>query len=99
MVKLSPIHPGEILFYEFIEPFGLSQRGLATAMQVPPRRINEIVHGIRGITADTAIRLGVALGTTAHFWMNLQTQYDLEVAQDKLKEETIALHRLEVIPV
>lgn len=74
----APIHPGEILFLEFMEPLGLSQNRLAVALGVPPRRINEIVNGKRGITADTAVRLATYFGTTEQFWMNLQSQFELE---------------------
>ena len=70
VAKLSPIHPGEILLEDFLNPMGISQYRLARDIKVPPRRINEIVHGIRGITADTAIRLAHYFGTTAEFWMN-----------------------------
>lgn len=82
--KLDPIHPGEILLLEFLEPLELSQYRLAKDISVPPRRINEIVHGKRGITADTALRLARYFGTTEAFWMNLQTRYDLEVHRDEL---------------
>jgi len=82
--KLAPIHPGEILLAEFLEPLALSQYRLAHDLSVPPRRINEIVHGKRGITADTALRLGRYFGTSAQFWLNMQTRYDLEVESDRL---------------
>jgi antitoxin HigA-1 len=82
--KLAPIHPGDILMTEFLEPFGLSQYRLAQDLSVAPRRINEIVHGTRAITADTALRLGRYFGTSPQFWLNLQTRYDLDVEQDKL---------------
>jgi addiction module HigA family antidote len=82
--KLSPVHPGEILKEEFLGPMGLSQYRLAKDIQVPPRRINEIVHGKRAITADTALRLARCLGTSERFWLNLQARYDLEVAKDSL---------------
>lgn len=82
--KLSPVHPGEILQAEFLQPLGISQYRLATAIRVPPRRINEIVLRKRGISADTALRLGRFFGTSAQFWMNLQSRYDLEVAEDEL---------------
>ena len=84
ITKLAPIHPGEILLAEFLEPLALSQYRLAHDLSVPPRRINEIVHGKRGITADTALRLGRYFGTSAQFWLNLQTRYDLEVESDRL---------------
>ena len=82
--KLDPIHPGEILLLEFLEPLKLSQYRLSKDISVPPRRINEIVHGKRGITADTALRLARYFGTTEAFWMNLQARYDLEVQRDEL---------------
>jgi len=82
MTDMTPILPGEVLQLEFIEPLGLSQTAVALATGVPPRRINEIVHGTRRITADTALRLAKFFGTTAMFWMNLQTRYDLEIAED-----------------
>ena len=83
--KLPPIHPGEILREEFLEPMGISQYRLAKDISVPPRRINEIVHGKRSITADTALRLGRFFGMSPQFWLNLQTRYDLEVTQDLLE--------------
>ncbi len=82
---LPPIHPGEILKLDFLDALEISQYRLAKAMQVPPRRINEIVQGKRGITADTALRLSKALGTTAGFWMNLQSRFDLETAEDVIE--------------
>lgn len=84
--KLSPIHPGEILEEEFLKPMGISQYRLAKDISVPPRRINEIIHGKRSITADTALRLGKFFGISAQFWLNLQTRYDLEVAEDLLSD-------------
>ena len=83
---IPPIHPGEILFEEFLEPLALSQYRLAKDISVPPRRINEIVHGKRAITADTALRLARFFGTTDRFWLNLQTRYDLELEKDRLGE-------------
>ena len=83
--KLPPIHPGEILFEEFLKPLGMSQYRLAKEISVSPRRINEIVHGQRSITADTALRLSRYFGTSDRFWLNLQTRYDLEVEKDRLK--------------
>jgi antitoxin HigA-1 len=82
--KMAPIHPGEILLEEFLEPMGLSQYRLAQDTSVPPRRINEIVHGKRSITADTALRLARYFGTSDLFWLNLQTRYDLERERDRL---------------
>ncbi len=84
--KLSPIHPGEILFDEFLKPMGISQYRLAKDTSVPPRRINEIVHGKRSVTADTALRLGRFFGMSPQFWLNLQTRYDLEVTEDLLED-------------
>jgi len=84
--KLPPIHPGEILIEEFLKPMGLSQYRLAKDISVPPRRINEIVHGKRSISADTALRLGRFFGISPQFWLNLQTRFDLEVAEDLLAE-------------
>lgn len=80
----SPIHPGEILREDFLEPFGITQNRLATIIGVPPRRINEIVLGKRSITAETALRLGKAFGNSAQFWLNIQDRYELDVAADKL---------------
>jgi addiction module HigA family antidote len=81
--KLPPIHPGEILLEEFLEPMGISQYRLAKDINVPPRRINEIVLGKRAITPDTALRLSLFFGLSERFWMNLQTRYDLEVEKDR----------------
>lgn len=77
--ELSPIHPGEILIEEFLDPMGISQYRLAKDISVDPRRINEIVHGQRSITADTAFRLGRYFGMSPQFWLNLQSHYDLEI--------------------
>jgi addiction module HigA family antidote len=82
--KLSPVHPGEVLQEEFLKPLGISQYRLAKDISVPPRRVNEIVHGSRAITADTALRLARYFGTTDRFWLNLQARYDLEVERDRL---------------
>ncbi len=81
---MSPIHPGEILQEEYLEPLGVSQYRLAKVVGVPPRRINEIVHGKRGISTDTALRLARYFGTSERFWLNLQSRYDIEVARDRL---------------
>lgn len=86
MTKLAPIHPGEILLEEFLEPLEISQYRLARDISVPPRRINEIVLGKRAITPDTALRLSLYFGLSERFWMNLQTRYDLEVEKDKLED-------------
>lgn len=92
--KAPPIHPGEILLEEYLKPLGISQYRLAKEISVPPRRINEIVHGKRSITADTALRLARYFGTSERFWLNLQTHYDLEVEKDRLAdrlEEEVAV--------
>ena len=81
---LPPIHPGEILQEEFLAPMGVTQYRLARDIGVSPRRINEIVHGTRAVTANTALRLGRYFGTSAQFWLNLQSHYDLEVESDRL---------------
>jgi addiction module HigA family antidote len=82
--KVAPIHPGEILLLEFLEPLGISQYRLSKDINVPPRRINEIVKGIRAITANTALRLARYFGTSDQFWLNLQTHYELETERDRL---------------
>jgi addiction module HigA family antidote len=83
---LNPIHPGEILLEEFLNPLGLSQYRVAKEINVPARRINEIVHGKRSISADTALRLSRFFGTSERFWLNLQMRYDLEVEKEKLAD-------------
>ncbi|HET8687220.1 MAG TPA: HigA family addiction module antitoxin [Methanosarcina sp.] len=85
--KLDPIHPGEILLEDFLKPLNISQYALAKAISVPARRINEIVHGKRAISADTALRLGKYFGVDPQSWMNLQSHYDLEVAEQALGEK------------
>ena len=87
--KLKPIHPGEILQEEFLKPLKISQYRLAKDISVPPRRINEIVHGKRAISADTALRLSRYFGTSERFWLNLQMRYDLEIQKDKLGKSLI----------
>jgi len=82
--KLDPLHPGEVLQKEFLKPMGLSQNKLAIALHVPARRINEIVLGKRGITADTALRLARYFGMSPQFWLGLQMDYELDVAQDSI---------------
>ncbi len=84
MTKLTNIHPGEVLLEEFLVPMGISQNRIARNMGVPPRRINEIVHGKRTVTADTALRLARYFGTSEEFWMGLQADFDLEEARNKL---------------
>jgi len=95
--KLPPVHPGEILLEEFLKPLELSQYRVARDLSVPPRRINEIVHGQRGVTADTALRLARYFGTSPRFWLNLQARYDLEVENDRLgsrlRKEVAVLRR------
>ena len=91
---LAPIHPGEVLLEEFLEPMGISQYRLANDISVSPRRINEIVHGKRAVTADTALRLSRYFGTSDKFWLNLQTGYDLDVERDRLGDRLEA----EVLP-
>ena len=84
MTKLTNIHPGEVLLEEFLIPMGISQNRIARDMGVPPRRINEIVHGNRSVTADTALRLARYFGMSEEFWMGLQADYDLEEARNRL---------------
>ena len=84
--KPPPVHPGEILLEEFLKPLEISQYRLARDISVPPRRVNEIVRGLRSITADTALRLSRYFGLTERFWLNLQTRYDLEVQKERLGE-------------
>lgn len=92
---MAPIHPGEILMKEFLEPLGITQYRLAKDISVVPRRVNEVVHGKRAITADTALRLSRYFGTSEKFWMNLQTRYDMELQKDllgnRLKKEVVVL--------
>ncbi|MBU2602677.1 MAG: HigA family addiction module antidote protein [Actinobacteria bacterium] len=98
-MTLDPIHPGVILLEEFLEPFGISQYRLAKSISVPPRRINEIVHGKRSITADTALRLARFFGTSERFWLNLQVRYDLEVEKGRLSgvlERDVLVYRAAV---
>ena len=97
--KIAPIHPGEVLMEDFIEGFGITQHKLAVAIGVPPRRINEIVHGKRGITADTAIRLSRYFGTTPGFWMNLQMRYELDRAEDALGDTLSGIVPLSTVEV
>ena len=96
-IKIPPVHPGDILLEDFLKPMGISQYRLAKEMKVYPRKINEIVHGKRAITADTAIRLSRYFGTSAELWVNLQTLYELEttrdVIEDQVKNEIIPLVR------
>ena len=94
MKTLPNIHPGEVLLEEFLEPLAISQNRLARAMVVPPRRINEIVHGKRAISADTALRLARALGTSEQFWMGLQADYDLEQARKAAAKELKSIEHI-----
>ena len=94
MKTLPNIHPGEVLLEEFLVPMGVSQNALARAMAVPPRRINEIVLGKRGISADTALRLAQAFGTTERFWMGLQADYDLEEARRGMPKGGMTVQRV-----
>ena len=87
MEKIAPIHPGEVLFEEFLKPMSISQNQLGRHLGVSPRRINEIIHGRRSITADTALRLTPYFGNSACFWLGLQMDYDLEVAEGKLAQQ------------
>ena len=87
--KLAPIHPGEILLEEFMKPMGITQYRLAKDISVHPRRINQIVHGNRSISADTALRLSRYFATSERFWLNLQTRHDLEVEKDKLGDRLL----------
>lgn len=95
--RLPDIHPGEILNEDFLAPLGVSQYRLAQAVAVPPRRINEIVHGKRAISADTALRLARFFGTTPDFWINLQAQYDLRQAEKSLKKTMDKIEPLAVL--
>ncbi|MDR6865586.1 addiction module HigA family antidote [Microbacterium resistens] len=94
--RIEPIHPGEILMEDFIEGFGITQNRLAVSIGVPPRRINEIVHGKRGITADTAIRLARYFGTSEEFWMNLQSSYELRLERRALQDKLALITPLKV---
>ncbi|MDO4258670.1 MAG: HigA family addiction module antitoxin [Actinomycetaceae bacterium] len=85
--KWAPIHPGEVLYEDFIMGFGITQNKLANAIDVPPRRINEIVHGTRRISADTAPRLGRYFGVDPQFWINLQSHYDLEIQKEAIHSD------------
>ena len=95
MATIAPIHPGEVLLEDFLTPLDVTQHHLAVSIGVPPRRINEIVHGKRRISADTALRLARYFGTTDRFWLNLQTRYDLEIAKDHLGATLEQIHPLQ----
>jgi addiction module HigA family antidote len=92
---ITPIHPGEILLEEYLIPLGISQYRLAKETEVPPRRINEIVHGKRAITADTSLRLAKFFGTSEQFWLNLQARHDLELERDRLASTLGRIHLFE----
>ena len=94
LANLPNIHPGEVLLEEFLLPLGISQNALARAANVPPRRINEIVLGKRGVSADTAVRLAAALGTNERFWLGLQADYDLEEAHRALGALVARIERI-----
>ena len=94
--KIAPIHPGEVLMEDFIGGFGITQHKLAVSIGVPPRRINEIVHGKRAITADTALRLGRYFGVDPQFWLNLQTRFELELAEDRAGVQIASITPLKV---
>ena len=99
MNKLENVHPGEVLLEEFLVPMGLSQNRIAREIGVPPRRINEIVHGKRSVTADTALRLARYFGTTEAFWMGLQADFDLEEARKRLGnrlETDVSVHAAQI---
>jgi addiction module HigA family antidote len=93
---MAPIHPGEVLLADFLEPLGVTQHHLAISIGVPPRRINEIVHGKRRVSADTALRLARYFGTSERFWINLQARYDLELERDHLGPALDAIKPLAV---
>lgn len=93
---ITPIHPGEILLEEYLIPLGISQYRLAKETEVPPRRINEIVHGKRAITADTSLRLAKFFGTSEQFWLNLQVRHDLELERDRLAGTLGRIHLYQV---
>jgi addiction module HigA family antidote len=84
--RLAPVHPGEVLLHEFLKPLDLTQYRLAKSLKVPARRINDIVHGTRAVSADTALRLARFFGTSDRFWLNLQSAYDLDIQRDRLGE-------------
>jgi antitoxin HigA-1 len=94
MADFEPTHPGEILKTEFLDPLGISQYRIAKAIDVPPRRINEIVHGKRGVSADTALRLSRALGLSDMFWINMQAHYDAEIARENIGTELAGIERI-----
>jgi antitoxin HigA-1 len=94
MADFAPTHPGEILLTEFLEPMGISQYRIAKVIDVPARRINEIVHGKRGISANTALRLSRALGLSDMFWINMQAHYDAEIVREQLASHLAKIERI-----
>lgn len=90
--RRPPVHPGEVLLEEFLAPMGLTQYRLAKDISVPPRRVNEIVHGVRAVSVDTALRLARYFGTSERFWLNLQSQYDLDVERDRIAPDRARDH-------
>ncbi|GAA3797279.1 HigA family addiction module antitoxin [Cellulomonas soli] len=94
--KIAPIHPGEVLQEDFLDGFGITQHRLAVSIGVPPRRINEIVHGKRSVSADTALRLAKFFGTSAAYWLSLQARYDLDLAEDRVADQIAAIAPLQV---
>ncbi|WP_217614987.1 HigA family addiction module antitoxin [Cellulomonas sp. GbtcB1] len=94
--KIAPIHPGEVLQEDFLDGFGITQHKLAVSIGVPPRRINEIVHGKRSVSADTALRLAKFFGTSAQFWLNLQARYDLDLAEDRVADQIAVIAPIQV---
>lgn len=94
---MPPIHPGEVLREDFLTPMGLTQYRLAKAIHVPPRRVNEIIQGKRGISADTALRLARYFGTSVEVWMNLQSRYEVEAAQDRLADELAHIEPVQAV--
>ncbi|MBV9449963.1 MAG: HigA family addiction module antidote protein [Streptosporangiaceae bacterium] len=94
---MTPVHPGEILLEEFLRPLEVSQYQLAKEISVPARRINEIVHGQRRVSADTALRLARFFGTSERFWLNLQSRYDLELEKDRLGDELDGIRPLDAV--
>lgn len=99
MERLSNIHPGEILREEFLSPLGITAYRLAKDIQVPPTRISDILNGRRGISAETALRLSRYFGNSAQFWLNLQSHFELREAQDRYREEMLAIRRCDQLPL
>ena len=95
MERIDPVHPSGVSMEEFLDPLGVTQHRFAVEIAVPPRRINEIVHGKRGITADTAVRLAKYFGNSAEFWMNLQSHYELRIERRALRAQVDAIQPIE----